>query len=38
MDVLEQIDVVAAAFESWQAVREEPTAQAYLVSLLGKRP
>ena len=34
----EQIDAVAAAFESWKAIREEPAAQAYLVSLLGKRP
>jgi len=37
-DVLKQIDAVAAAFESWKAIREEPVAQAYLVSLLGKRP
>ncbi len=37
-DVLSQIDAVAAAFESWKAIREEPVAQAYLVSLLGTRP
>jgi len=37
-DVLKQIDAVAAAFERWKAIREEPVAQAYLVSLLGKRP
>jgi uncharacterized protein (UPF0332 family) len=37
-DVLSQIDAVAAAFESWKAIREEPAAQAYLVSLLGTRP
>ena len=37
-DVLTRIDAVAAAFESWKAIREEPVAQAYLVSLLGKRP
>lgn len=37
-DVLAQIDEVGAAFESWMAIREEPVAQAYLVSLLGKRP
>lgn len=37
-DVLAQIDAVGAAFESWKAIREEPVAQAYLVSLLGKRP
>jgi len=36
-DVLTQIDAVGAAFESWKAIREEPVAQAYLVSLLGKR-
>ena len=35
--VLSHIDAVAAAFESWKAIREEPVAQAYLVSLLGKR-
>jgi uncharacterized protein (UPF0332 family) len=37
-DVEQQIFAVAAAFESWRAIREEPVAQAYLVSLLGKRP
>ncbi len=37
-DVLRQIDAVVAAFESWKAIRETPIAQAYLVSLLGKRP
>lgn len=37
-DVLTQIDAVSAAFESWKAIRDEPAAQAYLVSLLGKRP
>jgi len=37
MDVLTQIDAVGAAFESWNLIREEPIAQAYLVSLLGKR-
>jgi hypothetical protein len=36
-DVLTQIDAVSAAFESWKAIRDEPVAQAYLVSLLGKR-
>jgi len=36
-EVLKQIDAVAVAFKSWQAIREEPAAQAYLVSLLGKR-
>jgi uncharacterized protein (UPF0332 family) len=37
-DVLAQIVAVGAAFESWKAIREEPVAQVYLVSLLGKRP
>jgi|ERR1700678_857633 hypothetical protein len=36
-DVLTPIDVVSAAFQGWKAIREEPIAQAYLVSLLGKR-
>ncbi|MFN0102192.1 MAG: hypothetical protein ACKV2U_08890 [Bryobacteraceae bacterium] len=36
-DALTQIDAVSAAFKSWKAIREEPAAQAYLVSLLGKR-
>jgi uncharacterized protein (UPF0332 family) len=36
-DVLTQIDAVGEAFESWKAIREEPIAQAYLISLLGKR-
>ena len=37
-DVLTQIAAVRTAFESWRAIREEPVAQAYLVSLLGIRP
>jgi hypothetical protein len=37
-DVVNRIDAVWEAFESWKAIREEPVAQAYLVSLLGKRP
>jgi len=36
-DVLIQIDAVAEAFKSWNAIAEESVAQAYLVSLLGKR-
>jgi uncharacterized protein (UPF0332 family) len=36
-DVVSQINAVAAAFESWKTIREEPAAQAYLVSLLGIR-
>lgn len=35
-EVREHIAAVATAFESWNAIREEPVAQAYLVSLLGK--
>jgi hypothetical protein len=35
-DVLTLIAVVDAAFQSWHAIRREPSAQAYLVSLLGK--
>jgi len=31
------IDSVSQAFESWQAIREEPEAQAYLLSLLDKQ-
>jgi hypothetical protein len=37
-DVEKQIVAVAAAFESWKTIREAPAAQAYLMSLLGKRP
>jgi hypothetical protein len=37
-DVVTQLNAVAAAFESWKTIREEPVAQAYLVSLLGIRP
>jgi hypothetical protein len=37
-DVEKQIIAVAAAFDSWKAIRESPAAQEYLVSLLGKRP
>jgi uncharacterized protein (UPF0332 family) len=36
-DVLKWIGAVAAAFESWDTIRETFAAQAYLVSLLGKR-
>lgn len=36
-DVLKQIEAVSAAFDSWKAIREEPVAQAYLVSLLSKK-
>jgi hypothetical protein len=35
-EVLIQIDLVTAAFESWNTIRKEPIAQAYLVSLLSK--
>jgi hypothetical protein len=36
-DVLTQIDAASAAFKSWNAIREAPVAQTYLVSLLGRR-
>jgi uncharacterized protein (UPF0332 family) len=35
-EVLTQIDAVAEAFESWRVIRDEPAAQTYLISLLGK--
>jgi hypothetical protein len=34
-DVQNLIDRVEAAFRSWHQIREEPAAQAYLISLLG---
>ena len=34
-EVLSLIQEVAAAFQSWRDIREEPLAQAYLFSLLG---
>ena len=37
INVVDQIDAISAAFESWKAIRDEPVAQAYLVSLIGKR-
>ncbi len=37
-EVEKQIDAVEEGFESRKAIREEPAARAYLVSLLGKRP
>jgi len=35
-DVSTLIAGVNSAFQSWNAIREEPAAQAYLISLLGK--
>ena len=35
-EVLLQIDAVAKAFKSWQVIKDEPVAQIYLFSLLGK--
>jgi uncharacterized protein (UPF0332 family) len=35
IEVLGLIDLVERAFQSWRKIREEPTAQAYLISLLG---
>jgi uncharacterized protein (UPF0332 family) len=34
-DVMTLIDLVDAAFQSWRQIRGDPTAQAYLISLLG---
>ncbi|MGO9262884.1 MAG: hypothetical protein ACLQU1_42385 [Bryobacteraceae bacterium] len=34
-DVVALIKDVDSAFQSWRAIREEPAAQAYLISLLG---
>jgi uncharacterized protein (UPF0332 family) len=36
-EVWNLIDSVSKAFESWRAIRDEPEAQAYLVSLLDKQ-
>jgi hypothetical protein len=35
IDVVSLIEHVDSAFKSWHAIREEPTAQTYLISLLG---
>jgi hypothetical protein len=35
-DALRQVEAVAAAFKSWEAIRNEPAAQAFLFSLLAK--
>ena len=37
IDVLMVINVASEAFASWKVIRDEPEAQAYLVSLFGKR-
>lgn len=34
-EVLTQVTLVQGAFHSWKAIRKEPLAQAYLISLLG---
>lgn len=34
-EVLTQVTLVQGAFSSWKAIREEPLAQAFLISLLG---
>ena len=36
-DVLLHIDAIADAFDSWRIIREEPVAQAFLVSMLPTR-
>jgi len=35
-DVLQKIDTVEVAFQSWQAIRDEDEAQSFLVTLLLK--
>jgi hypothetical protein len=35
-EVLTLIKLVDSAFLSWRAIRDEPAAQAYLISLLGR--
>jgi len=35
-DALNQVEAVSAAFKSWEAIRNEPAAQAFLFSLLAK--
>lgn len=35
-EVLTEIALVEAAFNSWRVIRDEPAAQAFLISLLGK--
>ena len=35
-DALNQVDTVSAAFKSWDAIQDEPVAQAFLFSLLAK--
>jgi hypothetical protein len=37
VEVATNIASVTEAFETWDIIRDEPTAQAYLVSLLGTR-
>ena len=37
VDVRKLISIASGAFKSWNAIRDEPEAQAYLVALLGKR-
>jgi hypothetical protein len=37
MEVLLHIDSIADAFRSWNIIREEPSAQAYLVSMLPSK-
>jgi len=36
-EMLTQFEAVARAFESWRTIRDEPTAQAYLLSMLGNK-
>lgn len=36
-EVLLHIDIIAEAFKSWNMIREDPAAQAYLVSMLPSK-
>lgn len=36
-EMLTQLETVSAAFKSWNAIRGDPTAQAYLLSMLGNK-
>jgi hypothetical protein len=32
-----QLETITRAFKSWNLIRDEPTAQAYLLSMLGNK-
>ena len=37
IEMLAQLETVAEAFKSWHLIHDEPTAQAYLLSMLGNK-